>query len=128
MQLVALLAARVVQLVLFTDAHALLRLRDELTPHDGVLSECRAASQNDAVAEKHGGVLGCLGEPIRPGAHCKGTIVRRCHNINNILGHPPFLHVVQLHSTPGGGTPYTEVYMYVPRKCPCFWPFFSLCP
>ena len=28
----------------------------------------------------------------------------------------------------GGGTPYTEVYMYVPRKCPCFWPFFSLCP
>ena len=27
-----------------------------------------------------------------------------------------------------GGTPYTEVYMYVPRKCPCFWPFFSLCP
>ena len=30
-------------------------------------------------------------------------------------------------STRGGGTPYTEVYMYVPRKCPCFWPF-SLCP
>ena len=28
---------------------------------------------------------------------------------------------------PGGGTPCTEVYMYVPRKCPCFWPFFSLC-
>ena len=28
----------------------------------------------------------------------------------------------------GGGTPYTEVYMYVLRKCPCFWPFFSLCP
>ena len=27
---------------------------------------------------------------------------------------------------PGVGTPYTEVYMYVPRKCPCFWPFFSL--
>ena len=27
-----------------------------------------------------------------------------------------------------GGTPYTEVYMYVPCKCPCFWPFFSLCP
>ena len=26
----------------------------------------------------------------------------------------------------GGGTPYTEVYMYVPHKCPCFWPVWWL--
>ena len=24
---------------------------------------------------------------------------------------------------PGGGTPYTEVYMYMLRKCPCFGHF-----
>ena len=46
-------------------------------------------------------------------------------NISNFYQHRLTCMPVVGH-IPGGGTPYTEVYMYVPRKCPCFWPFFSL--
>ena len=62
-QLVSVLAARMVQLVLFADDLAVLWLRDELAPHDRVVGMRRSTLKDDALAHDRRSVLRRFGEP-----------------------------------------------------------------
>ena len=66
-QLVSVLAGRMVQFVLLADHLAVIGLRDELAPHDRIVGVRRPALKDDALANERRSVLGRFGEPTRHG-------------------------------------------------------------